>query len=759
MNNNRRVSRSHYGTLSFGNIRVLSGHSTHKCRAIAISKRLAVIFGLIEIEPNLTDPKEFKFVNSALSLQLMPDVPPGTQAYTVDVDVKEILVLPSLQKDQIILSEKIGMVPIRGVHMAQLKWTCTLQVKDLRTAVKPDDTITALIKAALDYNVEIPEERYLNARRYIKRLFQDYHAYRLRLPDMGSEFNSLRFEKTIVRLSRTHLNDLWEETLKYNRRYAKGNLMLKWFAFLTIGKAIGIDGERIFSPSDLSHILDSIIMRKAVWELKELIKNHELVRAFAGPTMRTALTRVRDAGYFKSPSLAIFLLDHCEPYYTLEWVRKDLIALITLASCIARVNTSAVQRFMEYAEEIAPGHLSESWLRLFLDAVRICEMRIPFDEWQATGYFGTFLALLYAKQPEYFMQADWRTFKDAKHHRHLAYADLKDAILETTSLLPLLRIQRPHSAAPFGTKGQEMRALAPIKLTIGKMKLATVSFVAKESMKVMLQAVDFWLQVTGFADEIVLLGEHHQRTRKLSHTGVIAIALCEEILAAYRHTILLKKNVEYDPTMILRVLSLLQLSRLTLLMVWSGTVPIPLDPPMLAMMARYDVYGLGNAVWAGRRVDPERSVEAMAAVASTLTPGTEPDAHAFSMMYASVGPPISNPCRLASTTGRRVGTRILSWSAPNDLVQGRLDHDMSLALIRLYLLLKLGIPLGITRSNLSLIGSDKILPFEYAQMMNFWLDRYCALTAPSAGTHELVPAYKIVIPGADPEAEMDVLID
>jgi hypothetical protein len=382
-------------------------------------------------------------------------------------------------------------------------------------------------------------------------------------------------------------------------------------------------------------------------------------------------------------------------------------------------------------------------------------MRMPFDEWQATGYFGIFLWMLYTRQPEYFMRGDWNAFKDAKQHRNTPFADLKDAILETTGLLVLLRIERPQSAAPFESKGQEIRALAPIKIIIGKIRLATSSFVAKEALKALLQAVDFWLQVTGFADEIVLLRENYRRTRKLSRTGVIAAALCEELLSAYRYTVMLKKRVEYDPTMLLNVLAMQQLSRLSLLMVWSGTIQLPLDPKVLAIMARFDVYGLGNAMWAARLVDPERSVEAMAAAAGTLTAASDPDAHAFELMYTSVGPAILNPCRLLPTSGRKAGTRILSWSAPTDLIQGRIDNDMSLSLIRIYLLLKLGIPLGITRSNLTLIGSDQILPFEYAHVMNFWLERHCALTTPAVGKNKIVPAYKIVIPGVD----ADVLIE
>lgn len=750
-----KVGVAHFGTFEFGNIRLVPNHSTHKCRAIAVSHRIASIFGLVDATVPVTQILEFHFVDDALKLKLKPDVPPGTLAYAADVDVQTILVLPSLEKDQMVLSIKVGIVPIIGYDMAKLKWNCILEVKDLRQIATRGDTITTLINAVADYNLHISEERYLYARRYIKRLFQDYAADRRALAQMGSAFNSLRFMKITVQLSKSQLTDLWMETLKYNRRYAKGHILLKWFAFLSIGKTIRTDGERLFTPGELRQIIDNVMQRRSVWELKELLKDVKMVRVFSGAAMRAILAKVRGAGYFKSQELAIFLLEHCQPYYTLDWIRQDIITLVALSSTQKRLDSTAVQRFMEFYAETWPGDLSEHWLRMYLNVVRLCKINLSFDEWQGIGYFGTFMWMLHSRLPHYFEQGDWNAFRDAKQQKSQPFADLKDAILETTGLVPLLHIQRPVTSTRYESTTHAIRAVAPIKVIITRIRCSTSAFVVKEAMKALLQAVDFWLQVTGFTDEIVLLQEHYHRAKKLSRSGTVAVALCRELLAAYQYMIMLQANVDYNPAMIIPMLAKLQLPRVTLLMIWSGTVPMPIEPDSIALMARFDVHGLGNAMWAARLVDPERSVEAMAAAAQALDQASEPDAFVFGQLYASVGPPITNPCRLQPVAGRRATIRELSWAAPTALLQGMIGNELAISLLRIYLLLKLGIPLGITRSNLTLIESDQIIPMEYASVMNFWLERHCALLAAPHGSR-LIPAYHILIPDADPQ---DVLIE
>jgi len=301
------IKRQGVAPLSFGDVRIISKQSTHKGKAIAISNKLAFLFGLI-LEESPVEKREFQFQEQTVKLHLRPVVLPGTAAYIVEINVHTISVLGTLEKDQIIISSKVELLPIRGANMNDVRWRCLLEVKDLRKIVSPTDTFQIILQAASDYDPNSLTGRYLYARRHIKKIFQDYDYGLISLSMISNEFYSSKVDRMIKQLSKRQLEDIWEDSLKYNKRYAMGHLIIKWFVYLCIGKTLKRTAVTSFSTQDLALIADNVITRKSLWELKDLLNEKGLLK-ISDDAVRAYLRRIRQADYLNSMNLACITLD------------------------------------------------------------------------------------------------------------------------------------------------------------------------------------------------------------------------------------------------------------------------------------------------------------------------------------------------------------------------------------------------------------------------------------------------------------------
>jgi hypothetical protein len=151
---------------------------------------------------------------------------------------------------------------------------------------------------------------------------------------------------------------------------------------------------------------------------------------------------------------------------------------------------------------------------------------------------------------------------------------------------------------------------------------------------------------------------------------------------------------------------------------------------------------MAYAVWASR-------IMRQPILKATLDSGpdviltSKDDSKAFMQVYNSLGEELDNQCE------QQIETKEIVWHLPACMNDGSISTESSIALIRTYLLLKCRVPLGVTRSSATIAAFDAILPFEYAQFMNFWLERHYALQCLASNKATRRPPYKIVIEGVD----------
>jgi len=417
--------------------------------------------------------------------------------------------------------------------------------------------------------------------------------------------------------------------------------------------------------------------------------------------------------------------------------------------------TGAVRVFMEHMAEMWPGSTSRAWFRTFLSTVKLFRLKVGFEEWQISSFFTGYLGMLYSIVPEYFTHAMFDDLlEEAQSGTGSPFSNLKGTILEVARILPALRT-KPLPSSPYEPEfGSPLGQYELIKKLGQRFRVIQSSLFAKESLKTLIMAVDFWLQMTGFCEELVIRNEHPEKVNGLSKVGKMAIMLGKELHNCFKHVIYTQQDVYYEPSMILEMLAKLHMSRVAVLMAWCGHTELPHKVAAVIGLVEKDYYTMANAVWAMRLWHPKKLHDFMIEREFVMTTSAGDPAEVFMRLYTSAGAAFGNPCRIVASNESVTLPRIIRWAAPLSLARGELDSDTSLALIRSYLLLKFGIPFETTRSNLSIIAQDTISPDEYGYFMNFWMERYCALHCPCAdkkhpvrASNKCVPRFKIVVEG------------
>lgn len=704
------------------NVRIVPDHSTDCSMTVGISSWMATKFGLIPGDQELREPASFKLKSYSLRVQLRPSPRnPTTHTQIIDIQVSELLVFPSLKQFQIVLNQKIQVI---RDNLEFAIWDLKLIVMDKRSSrdlnlLGQPPTLPVLLKGALKYDLTQQEGLYWNARKWYKQLIKDLSTGAIEFSEFSNSINDFETEWITTGISEKFIQLLWEDILKYNYRYMKGNLIVRWLVWLKFEHLTGLEVEQCFCEADVAIIFEDILKRRSKWELETALDDKKLMRFLLPADYPNLVSTVRKANYFDSPRIASLFLEKFGEVYRLHWVLRDILKLVLLTSSKRQV-TNTVRKFLEFYHQKWPDQLSQSWLKQYLNLIKLYSESSHFPDIQLNGHFVLYLSMLYKSFPAYFMQLKWTAFGEVQSRRESIFRDSKDSLLEMSRIIPFL-MMRPLRPAGLDRYSLNLKhSIDGIRLFFEryrKMKDPKTSGVA---MKNILISLEFHLHLTGFVDDLISRAEmSSENISGLTDHAKIAIILASEIIYCFHHYLRIQEMSL--KTNLLVIISSMKLWRIGFILKWSRLVQIPLNHDEIRHIGHVDLYSLSAMLWVRSKYDSHLGVylDQLQNIFSDTA-----EASALIATIKSAGEPFSMEAESKDLSIR--------WDMPPCLDDPEIDPDLALLLLRTFLFFKFGIPFGATRTGLSTIQYDLMQRHEYAEFLNFCLERYFSLMPESS---------------------------
>lgn len=678
---------------------------------------------------------ELTLFPGALQVQLRPCQVLSTDTELVSVAgwVSSLLVIPQLLKGQIILPASI---PLEDEAAEGVVWDMTVTVRDFRREsrlflAEKDVSFQQLLLAAHDMDAHSPKWRFHEMKRYLKRLAAAAQVHGRHLDDLYDKIHSTYVSRQMMGQPPEFVHALWQKLLEYNKRYLKGNIVVVWIAWLKFKRHLDLQPGLLFTLADRRKILLSILGRKARRELECALSDPRIMADLPNGEARAILAHIRGGRFNESASLAGLALEQLGQYYSLDWVRDDILTLMAFPSANGK-DALVVRKFLDSWKARASSRLSRKWLGSFAAALVLLPARLNPVDWQLCDLFFVYISMLHCTLPGYFDQHMSSVLKDAVQDKKNPFAQTKDAVLELVALVPCLSLKPLHNQSASLHK-----ARLTVRSSFAKLKKVRGETEIRVSLRNMFSAVDYYLHLTGFVDRLVMHRE--LRIEEPSNSIQVAALICKRLLSAFQWAAI-KLRLGSTPDSLLTLLARFALSRLSLLMVWTRTVLPPVLPRKLLKIAKLDPYCMSSIIWAALAIDPQ--CEAWLDALRKALKGEPAAWHIIELAQVATQAPTQLRC---AHDGAVETIRI---TLPRALASGLVDPDLAIALLRTLLLLKFSIPHGLTRSDMTLILHDLIHPFDYESFLNFWIERHCCLHCKTR-TGPCRPSVRVVLEGID----------